>query len=262
MIWLGFDRVLMHEDRLRSAARVLYALTRGLIKLQEYYSSLTTLATQLDSFSGFFPSATSYYDRVQKAQVSFQYVKYLEESSTCVTFLARTADKKDIVVKFVDRYGEDAHVFLADSERRCAPALLYFGQIGLGPTYHGGRLRMVVMEHVVGETLSSLRVKPGGSNHLNVSNLLRSLRNVVKMLHEQGFVFGDLRPPNIMVTPQNAIKLIDFDWAGKVGVVKYPLLMSSGITWPSGATGGGLISKQHDWDMIQAIEDDFCRNML
>lgn len=253
MIRLGFDRALLYEDCLRSAARVLYALERGLIRLQEYYSSLPT--TQLDPLSGFFPSATSYYDKVQQAQVRFQYVKYLEDSSTCVTLLARTADKKDIVVKFVERYGQDAHLFLA--ERCCAPTLLYFGPIGPGsasPSY--GCLSMVVMEHVVGETLS--RLKPEGGSRLSVINLCQSLRNIVEMLHGQGFVFGDLRTPNIMITPQNAIKLIDFDWAGKAGVVKYPLLMSSGITWPSGATGGALITKQHDLDMIQAIEDCFC----
>lgn len=257
MIWLGFDRALLYEDRLRSAARVLYALARGLIKLQEYYTSLTT--TQLDPLSGFFPSATSYYDKVQQAQVRFQYVRFLQElSSTCVTLLARTADQKDIVVKFVERYGEDAHVFLAG--RRYAPALLYLGPIGPGPTY--GRLSMVVMEYVVGETLNCLKPGASGTNLGGpVHNLFRSLRVVVEILHEEGFVFGDLRPPNIMVTPLNAIKLIDFDWAGKVGVVKYPLLMSSGIAWPSGATGGALITKQHDRDMIQAIEDDFL-NML
>jgi hypothetical protein len=260
MIRLGFDRALLYEDGLRSAARVLYALARGLIKLQEYYSSIAATqhssieATQLDALSGFFPSATSYYDRVQQAHVSFRYIKYLENFPTCVTLLARTADQKDIVVKFVERYGEDVHMFLAG--RRCAPALLYYGSIGSGPTSPSyGRLSMVVMEHIVGETLSQLRV----GNGLCVHNLFQSLRSIIKILHDQGFVFGDLCAPNIMVTPQNAIKLIDFDWAGKVGAVKYPLLMSSGITWPSGATGGALITKQHDLDMIRAIEDRFCQ---
>lgn len=254
MIRLGFDKALLYEDGLRNAARVLYSLARGLIKLQEYYSSLS--ATRPALLSGFFPSATSYYDRVQQAPVSFQYVKYLEDSSTCVTLLARTADRKDIVVKFVERYGEDVHMFLA--ERGCAPALLYSGSICPGPTSPSyGRLSMVVMEHVVGETLSQLRVGHG----LCVHNLFQSLRSIVKMLHGQEFVFGDLRAPNIMVTPQNAIKLVDFDWAGKVGAVRYPLLMSSCITWPSGATGGALITKQHDLDMIQALEDRFCQNI-
>ena len=43
-------------------------------------------------------------------------------------------------------------------------------------------------------------------------------------MHRQGYVHGDLREPNILVSGKSEIKLkiVDFNWAGKAGEVKYP----------------------------------------
>jgi len=49
------------------------------------------------------------------------------------------------------------------------------------------------------------------------------------------------------------IKLIDFDWAGKAGDVKYPSFLSPKIGWPAGAEGGKPITAQHDLDMIPNV---------
>ena len=66
-------------------------------------------------------------------------------------------------------------------------------------------------------------------------------------------MFGDLRTPNIMVMAET-IKLIDFDWAGRAGQVTYPLALSSGIPWPDSVAGGALITKEHDFCMISALQ--------
>lgn len=40
---------------------------------------------------------------------------------------------------------------------------------------------------------------------------------------------------------------MDFEWAGKEGVVTYPLFMNRATeTWPEGANDGQLIRKEHD----------------
>ena len=52
----------------------------------------------------------------------------------------------------------------------------------------------------------------------------QQLRNILSFMHRQGYVHGDLRDPNILVSGKSEIKLkiVDFNWAGKVGEVKYP----------------------------------------
>jgi tRNA A-37 threonylcarbamoyl transferase component Bud32 len=44
-------------------------------------------------------------------------------------------------------------------------------------------------------------------------------------VHNAGYVHGDIRTSNILVY-KNSPMLIDFDWAGNKGVVRYPINMN------------------------------------
>lgn len=55
------------------------------------------------------------------------------------------------------------------------------------------------------------------------------------------------------------MKLIDFDWAGKV---KYLLAISSSINWPSGVQGLGFIRKEHDLAMLHSLMSRCPRYLL
>jgi len=52
-------------------------------------------------------------------------------------------------------------------------------------------------------------------------NWLKDIDNVVKQFHAQGYVHGDLRPPNFIVN-NGRLFLIDFDWGGKEGEATFP----------------------------------------
>ncbi|KAF7356151.1 Proteinkinasesubdomain-containingproteinPKL ccin9 [Mycena venus] len=158
----------------------------------------------------FFPHVTSYLqDGVRK---SFKYVAPLERAPTCVTFHCRTLEgDEDIVVKFVGSYSAAAHTLLAG--RNMAPDLLYYGDIDSGASYSGAK--MVVMGYIAGKTLSWLQEKKTEPLPDGVG---AQLVDIVRTLHEAGFVYGDLREPNVMVTDEaHKVQLIDFDWAGKAG---------------------------------------------
>jgi len=239
----------LNEQHCYRVARILYSLGRALSNLKEYY-----LGLKLEQIRGpelhprYFPSIYAYRD-ASGMIVNYKYMKPLERDATCVTFLAKTLETpaKSIVVKFVERYNDAAHKLLEEVD--AAPRLLYYGIVGVrdgDPTY--GHLKMVVMEYLDGMTADQAR---------NLRQLpptfLAEVRGILKRLHDDDFVFGDLRGANIMITKNNKVKFVDFDWAGKEGVSRYPLFLSHQIQWPEGVEGLGVMKKSHDIDMLKML---------
>lgn len=152
-------------------------------------------------------------------------------------------DKKAVVIKFCSRYGEEAHKVLAE--------------LGLAPELHFcidicGGLKMVVMELLVKpwKTLAAAYQKAAIPEATRTA-----IGHALDRLHNAGFVFGDLRRPNVFVdtkTPTN-IKLVDFEFAGTN--VWYPMgLNTSGdVPWAAGIQPGGPITKEHDLAMCKQL---------
>ncbi|EXX70025.1 uncharacterized protein OCT59_003438 [Rhizophagus irregularis] len=74
-------------------------------------------------------------------------------------------------------------------------------------------------------------------------------------LHEQNIVFGDLHRPNIIVTPKGAI-LVDFELCERYDIDRYPVTMSTEISWPQGANPGALLMQVHDGNWLQVLKHD------
>ncbi|KAH0830118.1 hypothetical protein J3R83DRAFT_1456 [Lanmaoa asiatica] len=123
-------------------------------------------------------------------------------------YLSRTNDNKDILVKFSSRYSFDLHTFCAN--RGCAPALLGFEKLPGG--FFG-----IAMEFV--ESACQITQSPYVEKH---REWMKQLRELVQSFHDQNLVHGDLRGPNI-ICDGNRIMIIDFDWAGTMGEVSYPI---------------------------------------
>ena len=146
--------------------------------------------------SRYFPSITAYPSH-NGGQVKFKYVGFLENCPDCITLRAHTETipARRIVVKFVDRYGEKAHRLLADNG--FAPKLLYYGSPRLDdkePSYES--ISMVVMEYIDGDTFAVAKKK---MSEESVRAVLSAVQCALELLHEGGLVFGDLRPPNVMI---------------------------------------------------------------
>ncbi|GES78916.1 hypothetical protein RCL_jg21804.t1 [Rhizophagus clarus] len=112
-----------------------------------------------------------------------------------------------------------------------------------------GRLKMIVMEYINGTSLDQI-LKDGTIDSLSHQARQAILDNVtaaIQLLHDNKFVFADLRPPNIMIneTDQRAM-LIDFDWCGIHDLERYPPSMNSKLPWPTGADPGTVLRKEHD----------------
>ena len=139
---------------------------------------------------------------------------------------------ESVVVKFARRYCPAAHKLLA--EMSLAPKLLYHEETA--------GVHFVVMELV--------EVMEATGEELKKPEHVRSLRTAVQALHGKGLVFGDLRGPNVLIV-EDGVRLVDFDWSGEEGVVRYPSCISTKIEWPEGVKSEGKIKVEHDQEWFK-----------
>ena len=185
-----------------------------------------------------FPYPTQYTSLEEPSiQTRFKYVIQLEKDK--LLFRCSTIDHPDrtICVKFVRRYSKEAHIKCASLG--FAPALQGFQTIA-------GGWSMVVMDFVDDsyQLLEDSNVKGSFSSEI---------KEKVGSLHQAGYVHGDIRTTNMMVkkTGEPGIILFDFDWAGVIGEVRYPMNVNTrDIKRPDGAVDGMLILAKHDMEMV------------
>ena len=218
----------------------------------------------------FFPHPTGFMveNGARPQWTKFEYIDACSSLPTNVTFIAKvkSSDQK-LVVKFVERYGVQAHQLLADAGM--APRLLYCGpldgEINIGDEagshaqdtseicgLYVGQIRMVIMEYIEGDAMSEERPVP--------ENARTQIEEAIQRLHDAQLVFGDLRAPNIMVSGDKVF-FIDFDWAGEEGKVRYPRNLSRRIRWPNAAEELEMkpILKEHDLFMLRQLDQLFIR---
>ena len=107
---------------------------------------------------------------------------------------------------------------------------------------------MVIMEYIKGTTLCEAK------KLLQVPLSVKDqIKEALKHLHNNGLIFGDLQPPNIIITDNGDVKLVDFDWAGIHGESQYPFLLSSALQWPDGVEGLVITETRHDIDMLEQL---------
>lgn len=253
-IWLGNSRV-DDIDNVLHIARILNSLKISIQGLERYYTELKPQPIQENSHHPrFFPSITSY--RLNNRTFNFIYSSPLETDQMCVTFLAtldlEEQQQQKVVVKFVRHYGEEAHKILA--RLNLAPELIYFGPIADDNVSYG-TLQMVVMEYIHGQTL----VQDDNARQL-LQDVKKALKKGIDELHNNDFVYGDLRGPNVMIVEAagdedvgDRVRLIDFDWARRVGEIRYPPHLAPCICKVAGVSEYDLIQKNHDIKMLDAL---------
>ncbi|KZO90904.1 hypothetical protein CALVIDRAFT_373195 [Calocera viscosa TUFC12733] len=223
------------EDYIRRVYRALVRLRESIRMLEEYYKKLNRQEPLRC-----FPRHRSIKRQVGGAQ-EIVYEDILLPSVHSKTLFSATVDGQDCVVKFPFTYCVEAHRLLAD--KQLAPKLIACQLV------EPGRYYCVVMEHLPGQTLDEI-------DGPYPQQVVDGLHKVLDTLKEHGFVHGDLRTPNIMYASETGqLKVLDFDWAGRDGEVRYPLMMNcdAGISWHPNATPGALILREHDQHLVQLL---------
>ena len=247
-IWVGIDSALS-RSHVNRVTRIFYALRTSLTKLKVYYET-HVIRSPWPAPTCYFPSITTY-GKEPHQRVWFKYLGYLESGCDCISLQAQTCTEpvQDIVVKFVERYSERAHCTLEKDGR--APLLLYYGSLHSDPEQPSyNSLSMVVMEYINGGTLALAKSKMSRDM---IAKVQSELKCALTLLHDNDLVFGDLRLPNVMITKEKKVMLIDFDWAGEAGQVRYPYLLSPAVMWPKGVQLLDPIKNEHDLEMLDKL---------
>jgi eukaryotic-like serine/threonine-protein kinase len=95
---------------------------------------------------------------------------------------------------------------------------------------------LIVMEFVEGETLASMLLREGP---LPVPTVMRYAAEIAEGLaaaHATGLIHRDVKPSNVMITPHNHVKLLDF------GIAHNPATASGTVTTQSMQTRPGSVA--------------------
>jgi serine/threonine protein kinase len=222
-------------------ARYFGAAKKAISALDEYYHRGLPAIKKLDPAKRpnvSYPYPRQYQSLVDGTVHTFKYSAPVQQDK--LIFRARDGNV-DICVKFVRRYSKEAHLKCASMG--FAPRLMGFEKVPRG-------WYMVVMEYLddTYQDLDDSQFRAGFSDQL--------LANLVA-LHQAGYAHGDIRGPNIMVrkTGQGRALLVDFDWAGVINEVRYPMYLNEDLVRPEGAAPGELIAAEHDMKMLHIIFD-------
>ncbi|KAH9000157.1 hypothetical protein EDB92DRAFT_470325 [Lactarius akahatsu] len=248
-IWIGGHPYDNHK--LKSVTRILASLGTGIAELKEFYSKLPRLYNS----QRFFPFVRHY--SVEGRVVNFSYMTYLfpMQSPSKAIFRATAeteGERRNIIVKFTQRYNVEAHRHLAT--KHLAPELLYCSEDDPDSADLAG-LIMVVMEDIDG---GQTAYEKYGNDRLD-QPIFDRVAEAIGVLHGRNIVFGDLRYPNIMITKDEGVRLIDFDWCGEHGKDTYPGSLNvdrdtNSIDWHPGVERGGTMVKEHDNFMLHNMK--------
>ena len=190
---------------------------------------------------GEYPYPFSYTSFGSEYQHQFTYTDQLDNTKRL--YSAKTTTDEVICVKFVRRYSRAAHEHCAS--KGFAPELKGF-------QYLPGGWYMVVMEMISQDYCCLDITLP----YPHFKTLSEEIREELADLHQKGLVHGDIRDANVMVkvddnTVGSNFKLVDFDWSGTIGEVKYPASVNRKTVWrPAGAKDGLEILADHDMQML------------
>ncbi|KAF0520563.1 Protein kinase-like domain containing protein [Gigaspora margarita] len=235
-----------HDEMTLSLSRTFRALKKSLKILDHYYKQVDEQARKMPQTINLehplFPEVTID-DKCYSVQIIRQIGNYLLWE---VTLSNEQGPTKKAYVKAIQKrkYSLNTHQLLAEAGH--APKVLATSVIP-------GNWLLVYMEYL--DNHSTLNRVALNLNDQDRNSLRVKIETIVEHLHNLGHVHGDLREGNILIRQfENNdfdVKLIDFEWSGKVGSAHYSHFMNHvDIKWPDGAEDGKLVTKTHDLTML------------
>jgi len=119
---------------------------------------------------------------------------------------------RDVAVKRIGMVpgGGSPDLERAEREGRLAARLNHPHVVAVFDLVHEGDERWLVMEYVAGATLADLVRRDGALTPDQAAPLMRQAADALTAAHGAGIVHRDVKPSNILVTPDGQVKLSDF----------------------------------------------------
>src|SRR6185503_19517207 len=97
-------------------------------------------------------------------------------------------------------------------EARAVAALNHPGIVTIYSVEEADEVHFLTMELVEGQSLDRL-IPTGGLEFERIASIGQALAGALAAAHDRGIIHRDLKPANVMVTPDGAVKVLDFGLA-------------------------------------------------
>jgi hypothetical protein len=146
-----------------------------------------------------------------------------------------------VALKVIDRSltGNPAVVERFRREVKAAGALSHPNIVHAYDAEQAGDSHFLVMEYVEGTTLARLVERDGPLSVARACDTIRQTARGLQRAHESGLVHRDIKPHNLMLTPQGVVKILDFGLA-RLAREATPLSPATADTAPPVAHAPGL----------------------
>lgn len=143
----------------------------------------------------------------------YEITGHLSEGGMALVYRGRRlADDRAVAIKVLrEQYAHDRE-FVARFERE-AQAVAELSHPHMVSVYDYGRdgdVHFIVMEFVEGEDLKTLLRRVGAIEESRAREIGAQVCEVLAYAHDRGIVHRDIKPQNIMLTPQGEVKVTDF----------------------------------------------------
>lgn len=155
-------------------------------------------------------------ERSQRAQQRYEILTELGRGGMGVVYKARdTRLEREVAIKVLRTTSSDEAARLGQ-EARAAATLNHPGIVIIHDFETGFDGYFIAMEYVPGASLDALLKKEPERVRAHLVPLLRQIADAIAYAHARHVIHRDLKPGNILMTPHNEVKILDFGIAARL----------------------------------------------
>jgi serine/threonine-protein kinase len=155
-------------------------------------------------------------ERSQRAQQRYEILTELGRGGMGVVYKARdTRLEREVAIKVLRTTSSDEAARLGQ-EARAAATLNHPGIVTIHDFETGFDGYFIAMEYVPGASLDALLKKEPERIRAHLVTLLRQIADAIAYAHAHHVIHRDLKPGNILMTPHNEVKILDFGIAARL----------------------------------------------